>query len=71
MENYIIGNKKRVARFVIFWFKISGEAFLNTENIWSFVDELTEFMAKDNSKYNNSFDEELNSFQQIKDAKLM
>lgn len=71
MEDYIIGNKKRVARFVIFWFKISGEAFLNNKVIWHFIDELIDLMDKDNMKYNNSLVEELASLKNIKEAKNM
>ena len=71
MENYIIGNKKRVVRFVILWYKISGEAFLNNKLVWPFVDELIDLMEKDNSKYNNSFDSELGSLRSIKEAKSM
>ena len=71
MENYIIGNKKRVVRFVLFWYKISDEAFLNCKLIWSFVDELIELMEKDNDKYNSSFDQELASLRSLKEAKNM
>lgn len=71
MESYIIGNKKRVARFVKFWFKISGEAFLNNKVVWPFVDELIELMTKDNDKYNKSLEEELASLRAIKESKEM
>lgn len=69
MESYIIGNKKRVVRFVILWYKISGDAFLNNKLVWTFVDELTELLEKDNAKYGNSFEGELSSLRNIKEAK--
>lgn len=69
MESYITSNKKRVVRFVILWYKISGDAFLNNKLVWAFVDELIELLEKDNVKYNNSFESELSSLKNIKDAK--
>lgn len=69
MEGYIVGNKKRVARFVIFWFKICGEAFLNNKTVWPFIDELIKLIEKDNAKYLNAFEEELTSVKNIKAAK--
>lgn len=71
MESYIIGNKKRVSRFIVFWFKISGEAFFNNKGVWPFVDELIELMTKDNTKYNKSLDDELSSLRNIKESKEM
>lgn len=69
MEDYIVDNKKRVARFILLWFKISVDAFLNCKTIWVFLDELIDLMEKDNLKHDNHFETELTSLRNIKETK--
>ena len=69
MEDYIVDNKKRVARFTLLWFKISADAFLNCKTITIFLDELIDLMEKDNLKHDNHFETELTSLKNIKETK--
>lgn len=70
MENYSVENKKRVARFIQLWFKISGDAFLNCKVIGPFLDEIIDLMEKDDAKH-SSFNAELKSLKSIKETKEM
>lgn len=44
---------------------------MNNKLVWPFIDELIDLMEKDNAKYNNSFDAELASLRNIREAKTM
>lgn len=71
MEDYIIDNKKRVTRFIMLWYRISQDSFLNSQTTGHFLDELIDLLDKDNLKHNNQFEAELNSLKSIKETKEM
>jgi Rap guanine nucleotide exchange factor 4 len=69
-KEFIVANKRRVVRFMHYWFTISGEAFLKNAIVWSFVDDIMEALQRDFEKY-KTFEDEISTIKIMTEAKAM
>ena len=69
-KEFIIANKRRVVRFMHYWFTIAGEAFLKNKIVWTFIEDIVEALQKDIDKY-KTFEDELLTIKTITEAKSM
>ena len=69
-KEFIIANKRRVVRFMHYWFTIAGEAFLKNKIVWTFIEDIVEALQKDIDKY-KTFEDELLTLKTITEAKSL
>jgi len=69
-KEFIVANKRRVVRFMHYWFTIAGEAFLKNKIVWTFIEDIVEALQKDINKY-KTFEDELLTLKTITEAKTM
>jgi Rap guanine nucleotide exchange factor 4 len=69
-KEFIVANKRRVVRFMHYWFTISGEVFLKNKIVWPFIDDIMEALQRDVEKY-KTFEDQILTIKTMTEAKAM